>query len=116
MSEKRDVKLFIQDIFDCIDKINGYVSGIKDAKEFKNSGKTYDAVMMNFMIIGEAIKNIYVEVRENYPDVEWRQIMAMRNVIAHEYWGVDEQVVWSAIKKNLPELREIITKIKNSLK
>lgn len=70
MSEKRDVKLFIQDIFDA----------------------------------------------ENHPNVEWRQIMAMRNVIAHEYWGVDEQVVWSAIRKNLPELKEIIMKIKDDLK
>lgn len=70
---------------------------------------------MNFIIIGEAVKNIYEEVRENYPNVEWRKIMAMRNLLAHEYWGVDEKVVWSAIRKNLPKLKEIITTIKDSL-
>ena len=115
MSEKRNIKLFIQDAFDSIDKINSYVSDIKDAKELKDSGQIYDAVMMNFIIIGEAIKNIYEEVRVNYPDVEWRQIMAMRNILIHEYWGVDEKVVWNAIRKNLPELKEILTKINRSL-
>ncbi len=115
MSEKRSVNLFIQDVFDAIDKINDYVAGINNAKELKNSGQVYDAVMMNFIIIGEAIKNIYEAVRKYHPNVEWRQIMDMRNVLAHEYWGVDEKVVWSAIRKDLPKLKEIITKVKNSL-
>jgi len=115
MSEKRSVQLFIQDVFDAIDKINGYVSDMTNGKELKSDKKIYDAVLMNFIIIGEAVKNIYEEVRENYPKVEWRKIMAMRNLLAHEYWGVDEKVVWSAIRKNLPQLKEIILKIKNSL-
>jgi uncharacterized protein with HEPN domain len=116
MSEKRDIQLFIQDVFDCIDKINEYVSGFTDEKELKKDKKAYDAVMMNFIIIGEAVKNIYEEVRGNYPDVEWREIMAMRNLMVHEYWGVNEGVVWDAIKNDLPELSEIIKKINESLK
>lgn len=115
MSEKRNIELFIQDVFEAIAKINGYVSDITDEKKLKNDQKTYDAVIRNFTIIGEAVKNIYEDVRENYPDVEWKEIMAMRNLIVHEYWGINEGVVWDAIKKNLPELKEIITKIKNSL-
>ncbi len=115
MSEKRSVNLFIQDIFDAIDNINGYVSGITNGNDLKNEKKTYDAVMMNFIIIGEAVKYIYEAVRKDYPNVEWRQIMDMRNVLAHEYWGVDEKVVWSAIRKDLPKLKEIVTNIKNSL-
>jgi len=115
MSEKRDITLFIQDVFEAIEKIDGYVSGINDAREFKDSKQTYDAVMMNFIIIGEAVRNIYEEVRNNYPQVEWRNIMAMRNLLIHEYWGVDEKVVWNAVQKNLPQLKEILTKIKGSL-
>lgn len=115
MSEKRNVQLFIQDVFDAIEKINGYVSDITDEKKLKSDEKTYDAVIRNFTIIGEAVKNIYEEVRQNYPNVEWKEIMAMRNLLVHEYWGINEGVVWDAIKKNLPELKEIITKIKDSL-
>ena len=77
MSEKRSVQLFIQDVLDAIEKINGYVSGIIGEKDLKNDHKTYDAVIWNFTIIGEAVKNIYEEVRKNYPNVEWKEIMAM---------------------------------------
>ncbi|MFA6552535.1 MAG: DUF86 domain-containing protein [Candidatus Paceibacterota bacterium] len=115
MTEKRNIKLFIQDVFDAIEKINSYVSDIKNEKELKKDKKTYDAVIRNFTVIGESVKNIYEEVRQNYPNVEWKEIMAMRNLLVHEYWGIDEGVVWSAIKKNLPELKQIITKIESTL-
>jgi len=90
MSEKRSVQLFIQDVFDAIEKINSYVSGITGEKELKNDKKTYDAVIWNFTVIGEAVKNIYEEVRKNHPNVEWKEIMAMRNLLVHEYWGINE--------------------------
>ncbi len=116
MSEKRDVTLFIQDVFDAIEKINGYVSGIQNEDELKHDRKSYDAVMMNFIVIGEAVKNIYDAVRENYPNVEWREIMAMRNLMVHEYWGINEGVVWDSIKNDLPELKEIITRVRDGLR
>lgn len=116
MSERRDVNLFIQDVFEAIDKINSYIYGLNNEVDLKKDKKSYDAIMLNFIIIGEAVKNIYDEVKENHPDVEWREIMAMRNLLVHEYWGIDERVVWNTIKKDLPELKEIIKKIKDSLK
>ncbi|OGI68964.1 hypothetical protein A3A09_01945 [Candidatus Nomurabacteria bacterium RIFCSPLOWO2_01_FULL_42_20] len=112
---ERDVNLYIEDIFDAIDKINSYVLVHKDGGELKNDKKTYEAVMMNFIIIGEAIKNIYEQVREKYPKVEWKEIMDMRNMLVHEYWGIDEKVVWDTIKKDLPELKEILLRIKKGL-
>ena len=115
MSEKRSVLVFIQDVLDSIERINGYTSGIANERDLKDDRKTYDAVIQNFTVIGEAVKNIYEEVRENHPNVEWREIMAMRNLLVHEYWGINEGVVWDAIKKNLPELKEIITNIKKSV-
>lgn len=116
MSDKRNINLFIQDVFDCIDKINTYVLGMSNGNELEKNKQAYDAVMMNFIIIGEAVKNIYEDVRKNYPNVEWKEIMAMRNILVHEYWGVDEKVIWNAVKKNLPELKEIILRIKSGLK
>jgi uncharacterized protein with HEPN domain len=71
---------------------------------------------MNFIILGEASRNIYEEVRENHPEIEWKDVMNMRNKLVHEYFGVDKKVVWDSIKNNLPELRKIIIKIKNNLK
>ena len=115
MSEKRDVTLFVQDVFDCIEKINSYVFGMVNEKELKKDKKSYDAVMMNFIIIGEAVKNIFEQVRENHPQVEWKEIMAMRNILVHEYWGINEGVVWDSIKNDLPELKEILSRIQNNL-
>lgn len=115
MSETRDISVFIDDVFAAIDKIEKYVSGIKNKKELRDDNKAYDAVMMNFIVIGEAVKNIYEEVREHRPDIEWKEIMAMRNILVHEYWGIDESVVWNTVTKDLPELKKVVTKIKESL-
>jgi uncharacterized protein with HEPN domain len=116
MSEKRDIKLFIQDVFECIEKINKYVLDFHNGTELKNDSQAYEAVMMNFIIIGEAVKNIFEQVKESYPEIEWKEIMAMRNILVHEYWGINDTVVWGTIKKDLPELKEIITRIQNNLK
>lgn len=115
MSEKRDLNLFFEDIFQVIDKINGYVKGIESAKELKDHEQVYDAVIMNFIIIGEAVKNIFEQVQKDYPEIEWKDIMAMRNILVHEYWGINDIVVWNTIKNDLPELQKILKKIKSQL-
>jgi len=115
MKEKRDINLYIGDIIEAINEVEEYVSEIADAEALANDKKTYRAVLMNFIIIGEAVRNIYEQVRENHPEVEWKDVMSMRNKLTHEYFGVDNQVVWDSIKNNLPELREIIMRIKKGL-
>jgi len=116
MSEKRDINLFIQDVFECIEKINNYSSSFNNGTELKSNLQAYEAITMNFIIIGEAVKNIFEQVAKDYPKIEWREIMAMRNILVHEYWGINDNVVWGTIKKDLPELKRIITRIQNSLK
>jgi uncharacterized protein with HEPN domain len=116
MSEIRNINLFIQDVLSSIEKIEAYILNITSAKQLKNNSQVNDAIMMNFIIIGEAVKNIYDLVREDYPDVEWKEIMAMRNILVHEYWGIDENVVWNTVKNDLPILKDIIIRIKNSIK
>lgn len=93
MKEKRDIKLYILDMLQAIDEVNEFVKDIPNAEAF----------------------GVPLKVRINHPEVEWRDVMSMRNKLVHEYFGVDNKVVWDAIKKNFPELKEIIIKIKNSL-
>ena len=66
---------------------------------------------MNFIILGEASRNIYEEVRKNHPEVEWKDVMNMRNKLVHEYFGVDLKIIWKTIKEKLPELKNQIENI-----
>ena len=99
-----------------INEVNEFVAGIPNAEALVNNKAIYKAVLMNFIILGEASRNIFEEVRIHHPEVEWKDVMNMRNKLVHEYFGVDNAVVWDAIKKNLPELKEILKKIKSNLK
>ncbi len=116
MKEKRDVHLYILDMLQAIDEVNEFVTDIPNAEALVNNKPIYKAVLMNFIIIGEASRNIFEEVRISHPEVEWKDVMNMRNKLVHEYFGVDNAVVWDTIKKNFPELKEILTKIKDSLR
>ena len=108
MKEKRDIQLYISDMLQAIDEVNEFVTDIPNAEALVSNKEKYKAVLMNFIILGEASRNIFEEVRINHPEVEWKDVMNMRNKLVHEYFGVDNQVVWDAIKKNFPELKEII--------
>ena len=115
MKEKRDIKLYILDMLQAIDEVDEFVAGVPNADALVNDKEKYKAVLMNFIILGEASKNIYEEVRINHPEVEWRDVMSMRNKLVHEYFGVGNRVVWDAIKKNFPELRGILIRIQSKL-
>ncbi len=71
----------------------------------------YDAVMMNFIVIGEACKRMSAETKNANPQIDWKGINSYRNFIAHEYFGVDENIVWAAIKIELPKLKKEIVSI-----
>lgn len=79
--------------------------------DYENDSKTKDAVERNFEIIGEAASRISDTFKLSYPDVEWRIIKDFRNFIIHEYFGIDNQIVWDIIENRLPELEEEIKKI-----
>ena len=98
-----------------IDEVNGFVADIPNAEALVANKEKYKAVLMNFIILGEASRNIFEEVSINHPEVEWKDVMDMRNKLVHEYFGVDNAVVWDAIKNDFPELKEILGKIKGSL-
>ncbi len=104
---KRDPTLFLYDILECIEKIQKYVSGMT-YEDFENDERTVDAVLRNLEIIGEAARNIPSEFRVKYPDIPWRRIVGLRNVVIHEYFGVDLENIWEIVKNDLPDLKQKI--------
>jgi uncharacterized protein with HEPN domain len=107
----RDFSHFQKDIIDSCEKINEYVSR-HTFDSFVKDGKTHDAVLMNFAIIGEAASHFPEEIRKNNPEIDWRTIIAMRNFLVHEYFEIDSKIVWQTVKENIPELLLSIKKMK----
>jgi len=107
---KRDLILFIEDILENIKLIEGSTGSLAK-KDFEENLDIRDATIRRLEIIGEATKNIPEEFRGKYPEVEWREISGTRDKIIHNYFGVDLDVVWDIIKKDLFELKKEIEKI-----
>ncbi|QQS28918.1 MAG: DUF86 domain-containing protein [Sphingobacteriales bacterium] len=109
MSEKDKGNLLA--IVDSCQKIEKFVEDIWDADAFFADEKTFDAVLMNFVIIGEAVGRLSQELKEKETQIPWTIIKGFRNIVAHDYFGVDAEEVWQIIKNNLPELETEIKKI-----
>ncbi len=87
-----------------IQKIEAYIEGMT-ASQFKKNELVIDAVVRNLEIIGGAGKNIALTTRRLYPDIPWDQMNGMRNILIHEYFGVDVATVWHTAKTHLIPLR-----------
>ena len=86
-------------------------------EEFSRDEKTIDAVVRNFEIIGEAANRVEEEIKEQFPTVEWRRIIGLRNRIVHEYFGIDLHIIWMIIVENLEvfetEIAQIIDEVQD---
>ncbi|PIP14587.1 hypothetical protein COW98_02065 [Candidatus Roizmanbacteria bacterium CG22_combo_CG10-13_8_21_14_all_35_9] len=111
---KRNYKLRIQDILDCINIIESYIKG-KSENDFYSSYQLQDSVIRRLEIIGEATKNIPEEVRKKYPDLPWKKMAGLRDVVIHDYSEVVEERVWNTITKELPVAKRLIEKIREDL-
>ncbi len=99
----RDPKLRVADILDAIAAIQGYVEGM-DYDAFAADRKTVDAVIRNITIIGEAARTIPADVIISSPQVPWKKMCEMRNVVVYAYFGVKKQILWDTIQLDLPPL------------
>lgn len=106
----RDWRLRLEDILEAIGKIRVYTEGM-DAEAFCRDPKTIDAVVRNLTIIGEAARMIPSQLEVKYPSVPWGKMRDMRNVVVHEYFGVDTEIVWKTVQSNLPPLVPVLEDI-----
>ena len=112
---KREFIIYLEDMLQSMNRIEEYL-GELDFRKFKMNYLVVDAIIRNFEIIGEASKNIPTDIQEKYPEIPWRKMYGLRNLIAHEYFGIDYEMIWEIAKKNQPgnriDLQKIIKKEK----
>lgn len=106
----RSHKLYIDDILGAIAKIEKYTKKITFQK-FSNESLVQDAVIRNLEIIGEAVKRLPPEIKKKHSDVEWKKIAGIRDIIAHEYFGVSVEIIWDVVKSRVPGLKASMLKI-----
>ncbi|MCY4575356.1 MAG: DUF86 domain-containing protein [Chloroflexi bacterium] len=110
-SGTRDWRLYVRDMIRFAERALSYVADM-DQSGFLSDALTYDAVLRNIELIGEAATHIPNDVRDSQPEIEWRSIVGARNQVAHGYLGIDDDVVWDIIKNDLPtltgQLRELL--------
>ena len=109
MSEKDEANLLA--LLDSANKVLVFTENIADA--FYNDVKTFNAVLMNFVVIGESVAKLSEEVRNAHPHVPWTTIKRFRNIIAHNYFGVDAEEVWQIIHHQIPDLIQEVAFIAN---
>jgi uncharacterized protein with HEPN domain len=98
---RRDWLFRIQDIVAAIEKVQDYTSGM-DAATFQRTSETLEAVLFNFVVIGEAAMHVPPEIATKYPEIDWKQMRGMRNRLVHEYFGADPSIVWQTVREDLP--------------
>jgi uncharacterized protein with HEPN domain len=108
---KRRFDIYLEDILKSMLRITEYI----DAKNFTDFKKNYmlvDAVVRNFEIIGEASKNIPLKIQKQYPEIPWKKMYGLRNLISHEYFGIDYEMLWEiasvSLTQNIKDLKRII--------
>ena len=108
----KDALVYLEHIRDAIKRIEAYTA--KGRKAFFQDTMVQDAVIRNLEIIGEAAKNLPPELRKQHSKIPWRSVTALRNVLIHEYFGVDLEIVWRVVQRRLPTLkRHIESLLKN---
>ena len=106
----RDEHLLFKDIRMALDRIDSYTRGMSYA-EFASDEKTVNAVIFNFLVIGEAVKHLPPTLTDNHPEIPWRQIAGMRDKLTHAYFSIDYELVWKTVTAVLPQFRAKIQKI-----
>ena len=111
---KKDPKIFLKHILESIEKIEKNIKNMSEDKFF-DSTTIQDAVVRRLEIIGEAVKNLPNSFKNKHPKISWKKIAGTRDVLIHEYFGVDLNLVWKITNKNIPKLKKQILELLESL-
>lgn len=103
----RDWRMYLDDMISGCVKIAQYTQGMTQA-DFIGDNKTYDAVVRNLEIIGEAAKHVPDEARATMPGINWRGAAGLRDMLAHDYFGIDDDILWDVIVNKIPELQRML--------
>lgn len=103
----RDEIMYLYDIAESCEKIVRFTAGLSQS-DLIGDERTYDAVVRNLEIVGEAAKHISEEVRGQLPDIEWRKAAGLRDMLTHVYFGIDNDILWDVIKNKIPQLAKAV--------
>lgn len=107
---QKNPEIFLKHISESIKEIENYTKRISKEK-FSKDIKTQDAVVRRIEIIGEAVKNLPKDFKKKHPEISWREITGMRDMLIHEYFGIDFNIVWKTVKKDIPQLKKNILEL-----
>jgi uncharacterized protein with HEPN domain len=114
MTDRLGNKVRLMYILDAIGEIEKYTTNV-DFSEFSTNSMLFSACVRQLEIVGEAVNRLSDDLIVNNPEVEWRKVAGLRNMLIHEYFGIDDNLVWSIIKKNIPDLKEKVSIIVSRL-
>lgn len=107
---QREPKVFLEDILNAAIKIEKYTKGLS-YNNFLDSDLVSDAVIKNILVIGEATKNIPEDIRKSYPQVEWRKMAGMRDMMIHGYFSINYRIIWDVVQNKIPILKEQVKQL-----
>src|SRR3972149_4134255 len=115
MSEVREFVDFLEDATGAMEKAERFVAGMS-YEDFIKDEKTVFAVLRAIEVIGEAVKHIPMDFRTKFPDIPWRDIAGMRDVLIHDYFAVDFETVWETVKTDIPKTKAALAQVLETIK
>lgn len=108
---QRELNAYFEDTLTAIEKIERYTKGMSK-EEFGKDEMIIDAVVRNLEIIGEAVKKIPDDVRAEYDEIPWRKIAGLRDILIHEYFGININIIWDVVENKLSPLKKVMFNLK----